>query len=95
MDALIHEYARHVRDADGHLYKVRVLGRQRSDKTWIGWLEFSPRGSGGIVRRTRRETTQPSRGALRYWASGLQATYLEGALVRALAAATEERTGRR
>ncbi|HEV8670237.1 MAG TPA: hypothetical protein VGS01_05820 [Candidatus Limnocylindria bacterium] len=95
MDSLIHEYARHVRDADGHVYRARVFGRQRSDKTWIGWLEFSPRGSGGIVRRTRRETTQPSRDALRYWASGLQATYLEGALERALQAASEGRSGRR
>ena len=94
MDALIHEFARQVRDADGHLYKARAFGRQRSDRTWIGWLEFSPRGQGGIVRRTRRETTQPSRDALRYWATGLQATYLEGALVRALRASSE-RTGRR
>lgn len=94
MDALIHEYTQQVLDADGHVYKVRALGRQRADKTWIGWLEFSPRGTGGLVRRTRRETTQPSRDALRYWAAGLQATYLEGALVRALAAA-QERPGRR
>jgi len=95
MDALIHEFARHVRDADGHLYKARAFGRQRSDRTWIGWLEFSPRGSGGIVRRTRRETTQPSREALRYWAAGLQAPYLEGALVRALQVANEDRARRR
>jgi hypothetical protein len=89
MDALIREFAREVRDEDGHLYRARAFGRQRSDHTWIGWLEFSPRGSGGIVRRTRRETTQPSRDALRYWAAGLQATYLEGALVRALHASSE------
>jgi len=95
MDALIHEFARHVRDADGHLYKARAFGRQRSDRTWIGWLEFSPRGSGGIVRRTRRETTQPSRDALRYWATGLQPTYLEGALVRAIQDANEDRARRR
>ncbi|HEV8655421.1 MAG TPA: hypothetical protein VGR85_07920 [Candidatus Limnocylindria bacterium] len=95
MDSLIHEFRSPVRDADGHAYKARVLGRPRSDKTWIGWIEFSPRGSGGVVRRTRRETTQPSRNALRYWASGLQATYLEGALERALQAASEDRAGRR
>lgn len=39
------------------------------------------------MRRTRRETTQPSRDALRYWATGLEPTYLQGALERALRAA--------
>jgi len=35
------------------------------------------------VRRTPRETTQPDRDALVYWAHGLSVTYLEGALARA------------
>jgi hypothetical protein len=34
--------------------------------------------------RTARETTQPNRTDLLYWASGLTAVYLEGALTRAL-----------
>jgi hypothetical protein len=84
MDKLIHEFSRAVRDADGHVYRARALGRQRSDGTWIGWLEFSPRGSGGVVRRTRRETTQPSQKALTYWARGIEPVYLEGALERAI-----------
>ena len=85
MDTLIHEFSRPVRDADGHVYRARALGRKRSDGTWIGWLEFSPRGSGGVVRRTLRETTQPSQEALTYWARGVERVYLEGALERALA----------
>lgn len=84
MDTLIHEFSRAVRDADGHLYRARAMGRARDDGTWIGWLEFSPRGSGGVVRRTRRETTQPSQRALTYWARGIEAVYLEGALERAI-----------
>jgi hypothetical protein len=52
MDSLIHAVAKQVRDADDHLYKARVLGRQRSDGTWIGWVEFSPRGT-GVVRGAR------------------------------------------
>lgn len=84
MDTLIHEFSRAVRDADGHLYRARAMGRARGDGTWIGWLEFSPRGSGGVVRRTRRETTQPSQGALTYWARGIEPVYLEGALERAI-----------
>ena len=85
MDALIHEFATGVRDADGHLYKARAFGRERTNGTWIGWLEFSPRGTGGIVRRSPIETTQSSRKALLYWATGLERVYLEGALARALA----------
>ncbi len=95
MDALVHEFRTAVRDADGHPYRARVLGRQRGDGTWIGWLEFSPRGSGGLVRRTQPETTQPSRDALRYWASGIEPTYLEGALERAFHATAEDRPRQR
>ena len=84
MDTLIHEFSRAVRDADGHTYRARAMGRERSDGTWIGWLEFSPRGSGGVVRRTKRETTQPSQRALTYWARGIEPVYLEGALERAI-----------
>ncbi len=73
-------------DGDGHQYRARVLGRNRHDGTWIGWLEFRPRGSGGVVRRTARETTQPSRRALLYWALGLDEVYLEGALKRVVRA---------
>ena len=71
------------RDGDGHLYQARAVGRQRSDGTWIGWLEFRPRAGRVIVRRTGRETTQANRLALRYWALGLDEVYLDGALVRA------------
>jgi len=66
------------------MFTARAFGRKRGDGTWIGWLEFSPRGSGGVVRRTSRETTQPSQKALTYWARGIQTVYLEGALERAI-----------
>ena len=35
------------------------------------------------VLRTERETTQPNRGAVAYWADGLEPIYLEGAFNRA------------
>ena len=38
----------------------------------------------GSVLRTNQETSQPNQGALAYWASGLQASYLEGAFKRAV-----------
>ena len=83
VDIVIHDFTMLARDLDGHLYRTRAIGRQRPDGTWIGWLEFRPRGGEGLVRRTGRETTQATRLALRYWALGLDEVYLEGALMRA------------
>ena len=87
MDALIHEFTMRASDEDGHVYRARAFGTRRRGGTWTGWIEFSPHG-GGLVRRTPRETTQPSREALLYWALGLDEVYLEGALERALRTST-------
>ena len=53
------------------------------DGLWEGWLEFVLAGDEETVR-TARETEQAERDDLDYWAQGLSATYLEGALERAL-----------
>ena len=53
------------------------------ESRWQGWLEFEP-VAGGDTLRSPRETTQPNRQDLVYWATGLTAVYLEGALHRAL-----------
>ena len=82
MAELIQEYTDAVRDERGNLYVARAYGEKSAGGTWVGWLEFRPLG-GGAARRTERETTQPDRDALAYWASGLEAVYLEGALARA------------
>ena len=78
---LIHEFVEPFRDPEGVLWDVRVLGQQRDDGTWIGWLEFENPVKG--MRRTERETTQSSAQGLTYWATGLEPVYLEGALNRA------------
>jgi hypothetical protein len=92
METLIHEFTSEITDADGHLYTARAMGRQRRGRTvWEGWLEFTPVGGGGIVRRSPVETTQPNREALAYWASGIEPVYLEGALERAIASRSERR----
>jgi hypothetical protein len=62
-------------------YRAQVCGRP-SGNIWEGWIEFQT-GDGDWIR-TPRETTQPDRAALHYWAGGLSVTYLEGALARAL-----------
>jgi hypothetical protein len=53
------------------------------DGLWQGWIEFTPLG-GGAPMRSGRETTQPNRADLVYWATGLSPVYLEGALRRAV-----------
>jgi hypothetical protein len=67
---------------DGRAFVPRACGAPM-DKIWQGWIEFTAMDDGEIVR-TPRETTQPNRTDLAYWATGLSATYLEGAIARAL-----------
>ena len=81
--AQVYEYVEPLQGPDGTLYIPRVYGAQRSDGTWVGWIEFGELGGAGVLR-TNRETSQPNRAALVYWASRLQPSYLEGAFRRAM-----------
>jgi hypothetical protein len=83
MAELVHEYSTRVFSDDGTVYMVQVYAEQRHDGTWEGWLEFHPTDLGKPVLRTGQETTQPSRRATAYWASGLEPIYFEGAFARA------------
>jgi len=83
MAETVWRFSQPVRDADARLYDVRVCGALMPGGTWEGWLEFVPLGGGEAVRSSR-ETTQPNRADLEYWATGLTEVYLEGALQRAL-----------
>lgn len=83
MAETIHEYtSRYLDEADGTYYAVLACGERRDDGMWEGWIEFQPL-NGELPRRTGRETTQPNRDALVYWASGLEPIYFEGAFGRA------------
>jgi len=68
---------------DGTFYLARACGRPMPDGRWEGWIEFES-DDGTEVLRSGRETTQPNRTDTAYWATGLSAVYLEGALERAL-----------
>ena len=70
------------------LYRARACGVRTERGTWQGWIEFDPLGepAGVDTLRSPRETTQPNRMDTEYWATGLTAVYLEGALRRALSA---------
>ena len=77
-----------ITSADGAAYHARALGAPERNGLWLGWLEFVPargdaRGDAAAIE-TERETTQPNRDDLAYWATGLTRVYLEGALTRAL-----------
>ncbi len=72
-----------VTGSDERVYVARACGRERKDGLWEGWLEFAP-VDGSTVLRTSRETTQPNRADLLYWATGLTLSYLDGALLRIL-----------
>jgi len=81
---LILTHSENVQDPLGNLYNVLVYGKPRTDGMWEGWLEFVPASADLSVLRTSRETTQPDRRALDYWASGLEPLYLAGAFERAV-----------
>jgi hypothetical protein len=83
MAQIIATYGHLLTSADGRAYTARACGRRRDDALWEGWLEFVP-ADGSPVIRSARETTQPNLADLEYWASGLTAVYLDGALERTL-----------
>jgi hypothetical protein len=70
--------------ATGALYRPRVYGDPTTTR-WDGYVVFFPI-AGGAVISTPRETTHPTFESLRQWALALDVVYLEGALIRALAA---------
>lgn len=82
MTERLHTYSESITDAAGASYRVHAHGAQNEQGTWNGWLVYEPE-AGGASLRTDRETTQPDREDLEYWASGLEAVYLDGALTRA------------
>jgi hypothetical protein len=83
MTDLVLRYPTIVRDPEGRGYAAAVHARERIDGIWETWLEFDGIGR-GIALRTRRESEQANRRAVLYWASGLQPSYLDGALLRAM-----------
>ncbi len=69
---------------DGTRWAPRVCGGIADDGLWEGWIEFASVDRTGAGIRTPRETEQPNREMLAYWATGLTNVYLDGALRRAI-----------
>ena len=83
MAEVLVEFTEPVEAEDGARYIARACGSAADNGLWQGWIEFIPT-TGGEVLRSGRETTQPNRQDAMYWATGLTAVYLDGALDRAL-----------
>jgi len=83
MDTVVEQFGSVIRHGDD-TFRVYLHGRSRPRDTWQGWLVFE-RERDGRQFETAVETTQPNPETLRYWATGLTDTYLDGALSRALA----------
>ena len=83
MAEVLVEFTDPVEGENGTRYIARACGGVADNGMWQGWIEFIPT-TGGEVLRSGRETTQPNRQDTVYWATGLTAVYLEGALERAL-----------
>jgi hypothetical protein len=86
MAEVLVEYQTVMTAPDGRRFVPSACGRQVGH-VWEGWIEFvSPDGS-ALPLRTARETVQPNRDDLMYWAQGLSQVFLEGALARAVGGA--------
>lgn len=82
-------YAEVVRDPEGRGYAASAHALERVDGLWETWIEF--RGLGrDVPLRTHRESEQPNRRAVLCWASALQASSLDSALLRATRARLTE-----
>jgi hypothetical protein len=80
---LLVSFTEPTRSETGDLYWGRAFGRVGTGGLWEGWIEFTRAGDDVIVT-SPKETTQPNRADLVYWAKGLTEAYLEGALKRAI-----------
>jgi len=85
MPVILVKFDEPIRDKEGLLYSAQATGRRREDGLWEGWLEFTGMTGSTPPFHSGRETTQPNRADIEYWAQGLSKVYLEGALARAKA----------
>lgn len=83
MAEVLVQFTERIAADDGASYLPQACGGIADDGLWEGWIEFV---SPSRTLRSPRETEQPNRDALVYWAEGLTVAYLQGALDRALAA---------
>jgi hypothetical protein len=84
MSEVLVQFETLVAGVNGSRWAPRACGRARADGLWESWIEFEPLSPSDGPLRTSRESLQPNRDDLMYWAQGLTQSYLEGALHRAV-----------
>ncbi len=85
MSELLVKFDEPISSPDGRRYFAHAAGKETKAGLWEGWLEFVPLDDSSEAFCSERETTQPNRKNLDYWAQGLTVVYLQGALARATA----------
>ena len=84
MSEILVKFDEPIMNPRGAMYFAEAVGRQREDDgLWEGWLHFEAVDHINQSISSERETTQPNRVDLEYWAQGLSRVYLQGALARA------------
>jgi len=83
MSEILVKFDESISTPDGRRFFAQAAGKETDGGLWEGWLEFLPADESEPVC-SERETTQPNRKNVEYWAQGLTRVYLEGALNRAL-----------
>ena len=83
MPEILVQFDEPIADPSGRRYFAQAVGHHREDGLWEGWLEFIAVNEDAPALGSGRETTQPNRADMDYWAQGLSKVYLEGALARA------------
>lgn len=84
MSDLLVKYDEPIAGPDGRKYFAQAAGKETDGGLWEGWVEFMPVDEAAETVCSDRETTQPNRKTVDYWAQGLTVVYLQGALARAL-----------
>ena len=84
MSEILVKFDEPISTPDGRKLFAQAAGKETDGQLWEGWLEFLPVDDASEAVCSERETTQPNRKNVEYWAQGLTKVYLEGALNRAL-----------
>ena len=87
MSEILVKYDEPILASNGANYFAQAVGSEMGGGLWEGWIEFFPVRELGSAVESGRETTQPNRKNLEFWAQGLTTVYLEGALDRAISLA--------
>lgn len=85
MSELLVRFDESIPGPDGRRYFAQAMGEEMAGGLWEGWLEFFLVDDSAEPCSSGRETTQPNRKSVDYWAQGLTRVYLEGAAARACA----------